>query len=618
MRSRGWDVLAWSHRFLPSPADPSQPLVLSDEQAQFVIAFYEIDDRGQYVYRRGTLEAAKGWGKSPLGAVLALAEFVGPTAAAVPWVQVAACSEDQAVSNVYSLLWTLLSENDARAARELGIDLGRGRLYLKASPGAKLEAVSSAWGTREGQRVTFALMDETHHYLKANGGHRLARVLRRNAAKVDGRTLELANAPELGEGSVAEMTEADFDAGHPGILFCARRPAVEPTPEMDDGTLQGLLEAVYAGAPWVDVPRLLREIRDPGVPWMESLRFYFNAPGTGVMAAVDSAVWASLARERDLVDGEPLALGFDGSHSHDGTALVGCTQDGWVFPVEILERPADAGDDWRIDRARVRRALDYMFKTYDVQFLYADPWTWQSELDEWGQQWPGSVVTWPTNQARRMAPAVDRFRSAIVEGRLSHDGDPDLTRHVLNARLRAAGRDADGRGIYLLEKAAPGRLYDGCVAAMLAFEAAVQPHGPAGALPDGRVRVTEKPRKKTVMVPEGFGPKDKPVELPMAIFVGWDDEVVDGRDVSEPVAWTLREGRSGVHAVLRSDRLMDVKRLQAFGNGVTNESFACRTGNELIGAARQANRVCAETTSRASVPPPDLFGFFAMTGTSTS
>lgn len=157
MSTRGFDVLAWSHRFLPSPSDPSQALVLSDEQAKFVLRFYELDAAGVYLYRRAALEAGKGWGKSPLGAIIALAEFCGPTAAPVPWVQLAACSEDQAVSNVYSLIWQMLSENDNRAARELGIDLGRGRLFLKAKPGAKLEAVTSAWGAREGQRVTKAL-----------------------------------------------------------------------------------------------------------------------------------------------------------------------------------------------------------------------------------------------------------------------------------------------------------------------------------------------------------------------------------------------------------------------------------------------------------------------------
>jgi phage terminase large subunit-like protein len=472
--SRGWDVLAWSHEHLPSPSDPSQPLVLSDEQAAFVVHFYEVDAKGVYIYRRAALEAPKGWGKSPLGAVIALAEFAGPVAPATPWVQLAANAEDQAVSNVYALIWSMLSENENHAARELGIDLGRGRLYLKANPGAKLEAVSSAWGTREGQRVTFGLLDESHNFTKSNGGHRLARVLRRNAGKTDGRTLELANAPEAGEGSIAEQTEADFEAGHPGILFQARRPSAEPQPEDDDETLLKLLGEVYAGAPWVDLPRILREVRDPGTPWPEALRFFFNLASSGVMAAVDPLVWAARARARELVEGEPIALGFDGSHSRDGTALCGCTRDGWLFPVEILERPAKADEAWRVDRGRIHRALEHMFESYDVQRLYADPWQWQSELDTWEEQWPQKIVSWPTNSRRRMAPAVDRFRSAIAEGHLSHNGDPDLTRHVLNARLRSVGRDEDGRGLFMLEKAAPGRLIDGCIAALLAFEAAVQ------------------------------------------------------------------------------------------------------------------------------------------------
>jgi phage terminase large subunit-like protein len=471
--SRGWDVLAWISESLPSPADPREPFVLSDEQAQFVLDWYETDVRGRYVYRRGCLQAAKGWGKSPLGAALALAEFAGPTAAATPWVQIAACSEEQAVSNCYSLVWSLLSENDGRAARELGIDLGRTRLYLQGRPGAKLEAVSSAWGAREGQRTTFVVLDESHNWTKSNGGHRLARVLVRNCAKMDGRSLELSNAHELGEGSTAELTLDAFQDGAPGVLFSALRPSVEPSPEMNDAELRALLEQVYAGAPWVDLDRLLLELRDPGLPWSEVARFFLNYPSAGLLAAVSPSLWTSQVLQRDLVDGEQLALGFDGSHSQDGTALVGCARDGFLFPLEIIERPPNV-DGWRVDRSRIHRALEHAFATYDVAYVYADPWRWQDELADWDARWPGKVVEFPTNANTRMAPAVDRFRSALEEGRLSHDGDPDLTRHVLNARLRKVGRDEDGRGRYTLEKPGPGRLIDGCVAAVLAVEAAAQ------------------------------------------------------------------------------------------------------------------------------------------------
>jgi hypothetical protein len=49
----------------------------------------------------------------------------------------------------------------------------------------------------------------------------------------------------------------------------------------------------------------------------------------------------------------------------------------------------------------------------------------------------------------------------------------------VNARLVGAGRDQDGRGMYLLEKAGPGRLIDACIASVLAFEGRAQMGEPA-------------------------------------------------------------------------------------------------------------------------------------------
>ena len=56
----GWEVLRWISRYLPSPGDPSKAFVLADPQARFVLDFYEIDDEGRFVYRRGALQEAKG------------------------------------------------------------------------------------------------------------------------------------------------------------------------------------------------------------------------------------------------------------------------------------------------------------------------------------------------------------------------------------------------------------------------------------------------------------------------------------------------------------------------------------------------------------------------------
>ncbi len=318
MKSLGWGVLRWVTEHLPSPGNPSDPLVLTDEQAEIVLAWYELDDAGRFVNRRGAWQGAKGLGKSPVGAALAIAEFAGPVrfdrwgrdgepvgrpwgtqGDPQAWIQIAGQSEEQAYANSYALVFQLLSENDDQAARALGIDVGRTRLHLKGSPGAKLEAVSASWGAREGQRVTFAVMEETAGWLKSNGGHKLARVLQRNAAKVDGRTIELTNAHELAEDSVAEQTATAYENGAQGVMFVARRPSFEPTPEMDDETLRGLLAEAYAGAPWVELDRLMLEVRDPGVPWTEVERYYFNSPSAGLSAAVDPTVWAERVDRAD-------------------------------------------------------------------------------------------------------------------------------------------------------------------------------------------------------------------------------------------------------------------------------------------------------------------------------
>jgi len=138
------------------------------------------------------------------------------------------------------------------------------------------------------------------------------------------------------------------------------------------------------------------------------------------------------------------------------------------------KRNPNAPRDWRIPREQIHRALEHMFAKYQVEFLFADPWKWQSELEHWSERWPNWIVEAPTNSTQLMAAYVDRFRVALQEGQISHDGDEELRRHVVNARLRKVGRDEDGRGRYTLEKAGPRRLIDACVASVLAYAALAQ------------------------------------------------------------------------------------------------------------------------------------------------
>lgn len=491
----GWIAAEWMYEHLPSPADPTRKLELTDWQLDFILSWYEFDSSLEFVHRRGGLMLPKGAGKSPFGAALALFEFAGPanpdgfdaarrpvgrpwgTLDAPPaWVQVAGVAEDAAVSNVYAVIFEMLSVSGGKAARDLDIDEGRTRLYLKDRPAAKLEAVTASSGAREGQRVTFGLLDETMLWTPSSGGTKLARTIRRNCGKTKGRSIELTNAPILGAGSVAEETMHDAEAGEPGILFFAHRPSAEPEPQMEDRALRVLLGEVYAGCPWIDLDRIVREIRDVATPWDEACRYYLNTASAGSSALVDPTVWAGLVAE-EPADGARIGLGFGASE--DGAALVGATEAGVLFSLGLWERPQ--GDaDWRVPRAEVDRAVTSAFSTFSVGRFLASPREWVGEVERWVERHGELVLAFPTSSVRRMDPAISRFRVAAIEGGLHHDDGRDLARHVANAQLRSSTAG------YVLSKASPSRAIDAATAAVLAFEAAATMEP---AKPEGRVMV---------------------------------------------------------------------------------------------------------------------------------
>lgn len=500
----GYEVIDWAYEFLPSPADEREQFTPTDEQYQIILHWYRIDPTsGRFIYRRGALERAKGWGKSPLAGVLALADFAGPALfdgwdadgepVAKPWgrgdtpsswVQIAANSEDQS-ENTYGSIYGLLSSRNGDIGDALGIDVGRKvGLYLKRDPKAKLEPVTASAGTREGQRVTFAILDETMLWTRQSGGLKLAATIRRNAAKMSGRTLETCNAPMLGLRSVAELTGMAAENGAAGIYYNAVRPAQTPQPDWTDEQMVEALRVAYGDSVWVDPHRLVKDIRDPDTDWSDALRFYFNVRSAGAGIAVDPRTWDDLARpDRPIPPtGTLIALGFDGSYSQDATCLVACTADGFSWPLGWWERDPSADKGWRIPRLEVQAAVEQAFERYQVGLMFADPWKWQTEIQSWADRWGDDrVIEFDTSQTKRHALALDRWRTAIAEGTHTHSGDPRLRAHVVAAHLEKArtNQTEDGRTLYRLVKGDDGRRIDGAVADVLALEAAATMEAPA-------------------------------------------------------------------------------------------------------------------------------------------
>lgn len=470
---------------------------LTREQAFRLVDYYALDPvSGRRLIRRAAIRRPKGAGKSPEAAYCGYAELVGPAIFAGfedgqpvgrqhhdPWVQFAAVSEDQ-TDNVQVWLFDTLNDRP-EVCIERGIDLGRTRIYLKGRPG-RLEPVTAAAGSREGQRITFAGLDQTESWYTTNGGVKLAGVLQRNAAKMGGWSLELQNAPELGDGSVADRTAKAAEKQSAGVLFDTREPPGHDNIDMTDPEqlLPALQFAYGESAAWVDLNRLVEEILDPATDPSDAKRYYLNVAAPSSDWAFDRPRFRSLGGS-DLVPkrGSLIVAGFDGSRHDDATAIVACeVETGNMWTVACWERPEHAGDDYEHPEDEVNAAVAEMFDEFQVWRMYCDPPWWESTIASWAGKHKGSdrkpaVVNWWTNRWRPIGYACQAFATSIRAGELHHqvdgeDRDDVLTRHVCNAVKRQVNaRDEAGKPLWTISKPAPGRKIDAAMAAILAWEA---------------------------------------------------------------------------------------------------------------------------------------------------
>lgn len=338
----GWQLLDWWAEFLPSPRDPVQPLVLTDDQARVILEWYRLDESGNRVYRRGYSRGAKGKGKSPIEAAKCIGELAGPVrfdgwdARGEPvgrpwglcgdpraWVQIGATSEDQ-TDNTWSVVHYFLNENDGKAADALRIDAGLTRCFIRDQPGAKLEPVTTSAQAREGQPITYGAIDESHLMTPSNGGVRLAKTIRRNTAKMGGSSYETTNGFVFNEHSVAESSQDAVRAGVRGIFADeveAPRTVngVEVALSAPDEVLLAALDVAYGDSWWVDKPRLIAEMRDKSNTWEDSARFFlnWNMSSSAGWSVVSQDQWQARAGVAGLVD-----KGFAGLSVADGQTFA--------------------------------------------------------------------------------------------------------------------------------------------------------------------------------------------------------------------------------------------------------------------------------------------------------
>jgi phage terminase large subunit-like protein len=192
-------------------------------------------------------------------------------------------------------------------------------------------------------------------------------------------------------------------------------------------------------------------------------------------AWLPAGVWESLADDFTLEPEDEYLLGFDGSWKNDSTSVMAVIlprEEGdpyRVFRVASWEKDFALDDDsWVIDKQQVANAvIDFFRANPNCREIVCDPTYWQDEMFQWSEV--GMTVVEYQNTLSRTVPATSKLYEGIMAGKIKHDNDPAVNRHMENCILKS-----DSRGGARLTKdyRNPKLKIDNAIALMMAYDRA--------------------------------------------------------------------------------------------------------------------------------------------------
>lgn len=479
----GYDIADWieANIIIPDGQRVGEPYILTQEQLKHLIHAYRLKPNARpgdgslaFEYYGILLVRPQKWGKDPFAASMVIAQALGevdfdgwdangepvgrprPT----PWIQCAGNAEEQC-DNTWRPILTMLREGPLNTTP--GLDVGDTRINLPSR--GRIEPVTASARARQGARVTFVTMTESHLMTENSGGLKLARTLKRNCAGMDGRWIEITNAWDPSEQSVAQRT---YEARAAGIYVDYRPPRSRIDLE-DDQALKRELIYVYGDSEitaggWVRKERIMADIRDPATGEGEARRYFLNEVSVGSEDAVDPVRWAAQSRkDQVLAPGERIALGFIGSQTNKSTSIVASRiSDGHCVHLHTWERPGHIPQgEWHVPIPEVNAKMKEIFQAYDIFTMFCSPHGWQTEVNGWAGEWHGKPVKngsdWKTqvvelwlNSEQRLDQVIERFNTSHKGNEISHDGSEIMVTHALQSAL------ANGRRRASAEERLPG------------------------------------------------------------------------------------------------------------------------------------------------------------------
>jgi phage terminase large subunit-like protein len=454
-----------------------QPFTLEPWQRRFVEEFSRLNGDGERIYKRAMLGVARGNGKSPLAAGLAIRELV--CAHDEPDVILAAAARDQA-RVVFEYARGFVDSGPLADVLQVGRHEIRNPLN-----GGVLRTVSADGFVAHGLNPSAVIIDELH-------------------AWSTGKQLELFDALDT---AVHKRPGAFWlvitTAGHDktsllGRLYANMLESLEldekPGLVVGRDEFNGVLLHWYGAAEdaHIDDRKLWRTVNPASFVTTEALRKQRNSPSMSrstfarlhlnawVAPDVDrwiaTETWERLAGEVEIPDGATVFVGADGSRAYDTTAIAWAAKvpegridvDARVFSVrdDVPHHVFHAGGT--IDFSDVEGFLLELASRYDVREVRFDPRFLERSMEVLAARLSSSAVA-PvepyTNAHRQALGALER---AVLDGTLRHSGDPAISQQV----LAAAADRFDNGDVRRLRKLDRTRPIDAAVALALAVQGA--------------------------------------------------------------------------------------------------------------------------------------------------
>jgi hypothetical protein len=451
----------WCAKNIIQSTEPftGQPLILEPWQLEFMGEALAVDVNLSKVWKSIALIVSRKNGKTALLAAYALYHLLETDGN--PEVLLAAASDKNA-RRLFDAVVLYIRANPALEAQvhirdyigEITRRDGLGTIYRLANDPTNLH----------GYNPSLVIVDELHAWTKPS--HRLVWTALTTAGGARGNP-QVFTITTAGEASqrktsiLGKMLTQNEERGElekmPGLTISRNRDGetlfynyCAPTAEHTD------LEALKLANPssWITVDGYLkRQSANPELTPAEVLQFHGCVWAAGETTWIDPDVFANLAADRGpMPDATECVLAFDGSYNRDSTALVGATIEAnpYVWVERVWERPPNE-PDWRTPRNEVMAAIEDAMGRYDVREFAPDPPGWHREIEELEAEYGEVVVRFETSQPRRMGPAADDFKQAVLgpgvtdaealdedfvpepfTPEISHDGSEVLIRHLSN------------------------------------------------------------------------------------------------------------------------------------------------------------------------------------------